>query len=51
MLKEMMEKNQLGMKTKRGFWEWTDESIAKRKASIEKSLQAGLEILKEDAAG
>jgi 3-hydroxybutyryl-CoA dehydrogenase len=46
MLKEMVEKNHLGMKTKRGFWEWTDEKIAAEKAAIEKRLQAGMAILK-----
>jgi 3-hydroxybutyryl-CoA dehydrogenase len=49
MLKEMVEKGNLGMKTKRGFWEWNDESIAQQKGAIEKSLQAGLEVLKSDA--
>jgi 3-hydroxybutyryl-CoA dehydrogenase len=48
MLKEMVDKKHLGMKTKRGFWEWTDEKMAKEKARIEKALQAGMEILKED---
>ena len=47
MLKEMVEKNHLGMKTKRGFWEWTDEKIAAEKAAIEKRLQAGMAILKD----
>lgn len=47
MLKEMVEKNHLGMKTKRGFWEWTDEKIAAEKSAIEKRLQAGMAILKE----
>lgn len=49
LLREMVEKGHLGMKTKRGFWEWTDESIAKEKARIERALQAGMEILKGDA--
>jgi 3-hydroxybutyryl-CoA dehydrogenase len=48
MLKEMVDRKHLGMKTKRGFWEWTDEKMAKEKARIEKALQAGMEILKED---
>ena len=48
MLKEMVERKHLGMKTKRGFWEWTDEKMAKEKARIEKALQAGMAILKED---
>jgi 3-hydroxybutyryl-CoA dehydrogenase len=47
-LKEMNEQKRLGMKTKRGFWEWDDQKIAKEKARIEKALQAGMEILKND---
>ena len=47
-LKDMVESNRLGMKTKRGFWEWTDEKIAREKAGIERRLQAGMEILKDD---
>ena len=49
-IKEMVEKGRLGMKTKHGFWRWTDESIAKEKARIERCLQAGMEILKSDGA-
>ena len=49
-LKEMIDRKHLGMKTKRGFWEWTDEKMAKEKARIEKALQAGMAILKNDAA-
>ena len=48
MLKDLVDKRRLGMKTKRGFWEWTDEKIAKEKARIEKALQAGMAILKDD---
>ena len=47
-LKDMVEKKHLGMKTKRGFWEWTEEAMAKEKARIEKALQAGMAILKDD---
>ncbi|HEV7390037.1 MAG TPA: 3-hydroxyacyl-CoA dehydrogenase NAD-binding domain-containing protein [Burkholderiales bacterium] len=47
-IKELMDKNRLGMKTKRGFWEWDDEKIAKEKARIEKALQSGMNILKDD---
>ena len=49
MLKDMMERKHLGMKTKRGFWEWTDEQIAQEKGRIERALQRALEILREDA--
>lgn len=47
-VKELMDKNQLGMKTKKGFWEWDDAKIAKEKSRIEKALQAGMDILKND---
>ena len=47
----MVDRGHLGMKTKRGFWEWTDESIAKEKARIERRLQAGMDILKNDPGG
>jgi 3-hydroxybutyryl-CoA dehydrogenase len=47
-LKDMVERKHLGMKTKRGMWEWTDEAIAKEKAAIERRLQAGMAILKDD---
>src|SRR5512134_492619 len=49
-VKDMVKQGRLGMKAKRGFWEWTDESIAKEKARIERCLQAGMEILKSDGA-
>jgi len=49
-LKQLVDKNHLGMKTRRGFWEWTDEKIAIEKARIEKALQSGMAILKEDKA-
>src|SRR5215212_420229 len=48
MLKALIDGNRLGMKTKRGFWEWDDKKIAQQKARIEKSLQAGMQILKDD---
>lgn len=47
LLKDMIDKGRTGMKAKRGFWEWTDESIAKEKARIDKALQAGFAILKD----
>jgi 3-hydroxybutyryl-CoA dehydrogenase len=50
-IKAMVDRGHLGMKTKRGFWEWTDESIAKEKARIERRLQAGMDILKNDPGG
>ena len=47
-LKQMVENGHIGMKTKRGLWEWTDETIATEKARIERCLQAGMDILKSD---
>jgi len=49
LLKELVEQGRLGMKTRRGFWEWDDAKIAREKARIEKALQAGMAILKDDA--
>ena len=50
-VKAMVQRGHIGMKAKRGFWEWTDESIAKEKTRIERCLQEGMEILKRDGAG
>jgi 3-hydroxybutyryl-CoA dehydrogenase len=47
-VRAMVDQGHYGMKTKRGFWEWTDESIAKEKARIERCLQAGMAILRSD---
>src|SRR3954471_19796045 len=47
-LKDMIANNRIGMKTKRGIWEWTDESAAKEKARIENVLQQAFTILKSD---
>ncbi len=46
--KRMVEQGRLGMKSKHGFWQWTDDSVAKEKARIEKCLQAGFAILESD---
>ena len=48
-IKDMVDQGRLGMKTKRGFWEWDDAKIAQEKARIERCLQAGMEILKRDS--
>ncbi|HWI15733.1 MAG TPA: 3-hydroxyacyl-CoA dehydrogenase, partial [Burkholderiales bacterium] len=47
-VKALIDKGHIGMKTKRGFWEWNEESIAKEKGRIERALQAGMAILKAD---
>ena len=49
-VKALIDRGHLGMKTKRGFWQWTDESIAREKARIERCLQAGMDVLKSDGA-
>ena len=49
LLKEMVEKGHVGMKAKKGLWDWTDESIARAKAKYEKALHAGFEILQAEA--
>ncbi|MDH3286511.1 MAG: 3-hydroxyacyl-CoA dehydrogenase family protein [Betaproteobacteria bacterium] len=46
MIRDMVAKGHIGMKAKHGFWQWTDETIAREKARIERCLQAGMEILK-----
>jgi len=47
MLKDMVAQGRIGMKAKRGFWEWDDEKLAKERARIERCLQAGMAILKD----
>ena len=47
-VKALNDRGHLGMKTKRGFWQWTDESIAREKTRIERCLQAGMDVLKSD---
>ena len=47
-VKQLIDAGRLGMKTRRGFWEWNDDSMAKEKARIERALQAGFQILRSD---
>ena len=47
-LKDMVDRGHVGMKTKQGLWSWTDEKIAEEKARIEQALQGGLAILAEE---
>jgi 3-hydroxybutyryl-CoA dehydrogenase len=47
-LKEMVARGEIGMKAKRGFWQWDDAKIAREKARIERCLQAGMEILRSE---
>jgi len=48
LLKDMVGRGHLGMKSRHGFWKWEDESLARERARIERCLQAGMEILKSD---
>jgi 3-hydroxybutyryl-CoA dehydrogenase len=48
LLKEMVERGRLGMKSRHGFWEWDEASLARERSRIERCLQAGMEILKSD---
>ncbi|MGE5522917.1 MAG: 3-hydroxyacyl-CoA dehydrogenase family protein [Rhodospirillaceae bacterium] len=47
-MREKVEKGHIGMKAKHGFYDWTDESIAKEKARFEKALLGAMEILKQE---
>ena len=38
----------IGMKTRQGFYEWTDEAIAQEKERYGRALKAALEILRND---
>lgn len=48
-LKDMVAQGHIGMKARRGLWEWTDAGVAKEKARIEKTLQAAFAVLKADS--
>jgi 3-hydroxybutyryl-CoA dehydrogenase len=50
LLKDMVERGNIGMKSRHGFWQWDDASLAHERARIERCLQAGMEILKSDKA-
>jgi len=48
LLKEMVERGELGMKSRHGFWQWDEATLARERGRIERCLQAGMEILKSD---
>ena len=48
MLRQMVQRGEVGMKTKKGLWGWSDEAIAREKAKYEKALHAGFEILQPE---
>jgi len=47
-VKAMIDKGHLGMKTKQGMWSWDDDGIKQEKGRIEKVLQQALTILNAD---
>jgi 3-hydroxybutyryl-CoA dehydrogenase len=47
-LQKNVDEGRIGFKTKRGFFEWNDESIAKERARYERALRKCLEIFKEE---
>jgi 3-hydroxybutyryl-CoA dehydrogenase len=47
-LQKNVDEGRLGFKTKHGFFEWTDESMAKERARYERALRKCLEIFKEE---
>lgn len=47
-LQKNVDEGRIGFKTKRGFFEWDDQSIAKERARYEKALRKCLEIFREE---
>jgi 3-hydroxybutyryl-CoA dehydrogenase len=47
-LVEKVRRGELGMKSGRGFWQWTPERIAAEKARYSQTLRRTLEILREE---
>jgi 3-hydroxybutyryl-CoA dehydrogenase len=47
-LREHVERGELGMKTGRGFYAWTPEAIAAERARYEALLRAALDLLGPD---
>ena len=47
-LQRNVDEGRIGFKTKRGFFEWDDESIAKERARYERALRMCLEIFREE---
>jgi 3-hydroxybutyryl-CoA dehydrogenase len=46
-ISEKVARGDLGIKTRKGFYEWTDEKIAEFKTNYENTLQQALEIMPE----
>jgi 3-hydroxybutyryl-CoA dehydrogenase len=47
-LQKNVDQGRIGFKSKRGFFEWNDESIAKERARYERALRKCLEIFKDE---
>jgi 3-hydroxybutyryl-CoA dehydrogenase len=47
-LQKNVDEGRIGFKTKRGFFDWNDESIAKERARYERALRKCLEIFREE---
>lgn len=47
-LQKNVDEGRIGFKTKRGFFDWNDESMAKERARYERALRKCLEIFKEE---
>jgi 3-hydroxybutyryl-CoA dehydrogenase len=47
-LQKNIDEGRIGFKTRRGFFEWNDESMAKERARYERALRKCLEIFKEE---
>jgi 3-hydroxybutyryl-CoA dehydrogenase len=47
-LQNNVDQGRIGFKTKRGFFDWNDESMAKERARYERALRKCLEIFKEE---
>jgi 3-hydroxybutyryl-CoA dehydrogenase len=47
-LQNNVDQGRIGFKTKRGFFEWNDESMARERARYERALRKCLEIFKEE---
>ncbi len=47
-LQRNVDEGRIGFKTKRGFFEWNDETIAKERARYERALRKCLEIFKDE---
>jgi 3-hydroxybutyryl-CoA dehydrogenase len=45
---DLVKAGHIGMKAKRGFWAWTDETIARERVRYETALVAGKQILDKE---